>query len=49
MRALILAFGVTANFFGIPGAAEHARTTYTRAAAIGVRDRVPGPPSKGVH
>jgi NADH:ubiquinone reductase (H+-translocating) len=42
VRALILAFGVTANFFGIPGAAEHARTTYTRAAAIGVRDRVLG-------
>ena len=39
---LILAFGVTANFFGIPGAAEHARTTYTRAAAIEVRDRVLG-------
>jgi NADH dehydrogenase len=39
---LILACGVTANFFGIPGAAEHARTTYTRAAAIEVRDRVFG-------
>lgn len=39
---LILGCGVTANFFGIPGAAEHARTTYTRAAAIGVRDRVLG-------
>jgi NADH:quinone reductase (non-electrogenic) len=39
---LILAAGVTANFFGIPGAAEHARTTYTRAAAIEVRDRLFG-------
>ena len=39
---LILACRVTANFFGVPGAAEHARTTYTRAAAIGVRDRVLG-------
>jgi NADH dehydrogenase len=39
---LILACGVTANFFGIPGAEKHARTTYTRAAAIGVRDRVFG-------
>ena len=39
---LILACEVTANFFGIPGAAEHARTTYTRAAAIEVRDRVLG-------
>jgi NADH dehydrogenase len=39
---VILACGVTANFFGIAGAAEHARTTYTRAAAIEVRDRVLG-------
>jgi NADH dehydrogenase len=39
---LILACGVTANFFGISGAEEHARTTYTRPAAIGVRDRVLG-------
>ena len=39
---LILACGVTANYFGIPGAAEHARTTYTRAGAIEVRDRVLG-------
>ena len=39
---LILACGVTANYFGIPGAEEHARTTYTRAAAIAVRDRVLG-------
>jgi NADH:ubiquinone reductase (H+-translocating) len=37
---LILACGVTANYFGIPGAAEHARTIYTRGAAIEVRDRL---------
>jgi NADH dehydrogenase len=39
---LVLACGVTANFFGIPGAEEHARTAYTRPAALGVRDRVLG-------
>ncbi len=39
---LVVACGVTANFFGIPGAEEHARTTYTRAAALEVRDRVLG-------
>ena len=39
---LVLACGVTANFFGIPGAEEHARTTYTRGAAIDVRDRMLG-------
>ncbi|GEL17364.1 NAD(P)/FAD-dependent oxidoreductase [Pseudonocardia asaccharolytica] len=37
---LILCCGVTANFFGIPGAEENARTIYSRRAAIGVRDRV---------
>ena len=37
---LVLACGVTANYFGIPGAAEHARTIYTRAEAIRVRDRL---------
>jgi NADH dehydrogenase len=37
---LVLACGVTANYFGIPGAAEHARTIYTRGAAIRVRDRL---------
>jgi NADH dehydrogenase len=35
---LVLCCGVTANYFGIPGAEEHARTTYTRKAAIEVRD-----------
>lgn len=39
---LIIACGVTANFFGIPGAEEHARTTYTRAESLAVRDRVLG-------
>ncbi|WP_214401113.1 NAD(P)/FAD-dependent oxidoreductase [Pseudonocardia lacus] len=37
---LVLACGVTANYFGIPGAAEHARTIYRRSGAIGVRDRL---------
>lgn len=35
---LILAPGVGANFFGIPGAEEHAKAIYTRAEAIDVRD-----------
>ncbi|HEX2856845.1 MAG TPA: NAD(P)/FAD-dependent oxidoreductase [Propionibacteriaceae bacterium] len=35
---LVLANGVGANFFGIPGAAEHSRSIYTRAAALDVRD-----------
>lgn len=37
---LVLCCGVTANFFGIDGAAQHARTIYTRSAAIHVRHRV---------
>ena len=37
---LVVACGVTANYFGIPGAAEHARTIYRRGGAIGVRDRL---------
>lgn len=37
---LIIATGVTANFFGIPGAAEHALPLYTRAQALEVRDRI---------
>ncbi len=32
---LLLCCGVGADYFGIPGAAEHARTVYTRADAIG--------------
>ena len=39
---LVLCCGVTANYFGIPGAAEHAWTVYTRKAAIEVRDRMLG-------
>lgn len=35
---LVLALGVGANFFGIPGAEEYARSIYTRAEAIQVRD-----------
>ena len=37
---LVLCFGVTANFFGIPGAEEHSRTIYTRRSALEVRDIV---------
>jgi thioredoxin reductase len=39
---LVLCCGVTANYFGIPGAQEHARTVYIRKAAIEVRDRMLG-------
>jgi NADH dehydrogenase len=34
---LVVCCGVTANYFGIPGAEEHARAIYTRGAAIEVR------------
>lgn len=37
---LILAAGVGANYFGIPGAAEYTHTIYTRAEAIKVRDLI---------
>jgi NADH dehydrogenase len=37
---LIIACGVTANYFGIPGAQEHALAIYTRSGAIRTRDRV---------
>lgn len=37
---LILCCGVTANYFGIDGAEENAKTIYTRKAAIEVRDLV---------
>jgi NADH dehydrogenase len=37
---LVLCFGVTANYFGIPGAEEHSRTIYTRRSALEVRDIV---------
>jgi NADH dehydrogenase len=35
---LILCCGVTANYFGIPGADKYAKTIYTRKAALEVRD-----------
>jgi NADH dehydrogenase len=37
---LILATGVGAAFFGVPGAAEHSFSLYTRRDAIVLRDRV---------
>jgi len=37
---LIVSSGITANYFGIPGAEEHTLTMYTRAGAIEVRDRL---------
>ena len=37
---LVICCGVTANYFGVAGAEEHAHTIYTRRAAIQVRDRV---------
>lgn len=37
---LVLATGVAANFFGTPGAEEHALPLYTRNQALAVRDRV---------
>ncbi|WOP20154.1 NAD(P)/FAD-dependent oxidoreductase [Raineyella sp. LH-20] len=39
---LVLGFGVTANFFGLPGVAEHALPMYTRAQALACRDAVFG-------
>ncbi|MGL4174092.1 MAG: NAD(P)/FAD-dependent oxidoreductase [Actinomycetota bacterium] len=37
---LIISTGIAANYFGIPGAAKHAHTMYTRAGAIETRDHV---------
>ncbi|MDD7968839.1 NAD(P)/FAD-dependent oxidoreductase [Actinomycetospora lemnae] len=37
---LIIANGVTTNYFGVPGAAEHAFPIYTRAEALAVRDHM---------
>ncbi len=37
---LIIGCGVTANYFGIDGAQEHALTIYTRSGAIKTRDRI---------
>jgi NADH:ubiquinone reductase (H+-translocating) len=39
---LVLATGVTAAYFGVPGAAEHSFALYTRADAIRLRDRLLG-------
>lgn len=39
---LILSVGVTANFFGIPGAEEEAIPLYSRRHAIDIRDRIFG-------
>ena len=37
---LIIAVGVTANFFGVPGAEEHAMPLYRRSQALAVRDKM---------
>ena len=37
---LVLANGATTNFFGTPGAEEHAMPMYTRAHALKIRDRI---------
>jgi NADH:ubiquinone reductase (H+-translocating) len=37
---LILGTGVTTNYFGVPGAAEHALPLYTREQALHVRDNI---------
>ena len=37
---LIVASGVTTNYFGVPGAEEHALALYTRQQALAVRDRM---------
>lgn len=37
---LVIATGVTTNYFNVPGAAEHALALYTRVEALVVRDRL---------
>jgi len=37
---LVIGTGVTTNYFGIPGAEEHALALYTRQQALRVRDRM---------
>jgi NADH:ubiquinone reductase (H+-translocating) len=37
---LIIGTGVTTNYFGVPGAAEHALPLYTRQQALAVRDDI---------
>jgi NADH:ubiquinone reductase (H+-translocating) len=39
---LIIGVGSTTNHFGVPGAAEHTLSMYTRADALGVRDAIFG-------
>ena len=39
---LVIGTGVSANYFGIPGAEEHSLPLYTRQEAIDVRDRLNG-------
>ena len=39
---LVVATGVAANYFGIPGARENALPLYTRGHALDVRDRIQG-------
>ena len=39
---LVLAVGVAANYFEVPGAAEHSLAIYTRREAISVRDHLMG-------
>lgn len=37
---VVLANGVTANFFGVPGAEEHSMPLYRRSQALALRDRM---------
>ncbi len=37
---LVISSGVTTNYFGVPGAAEHGFALYTRNEALAVRDRL---------
>lgn len=37
---LVIAAGATTNYFGIPGAAEHAMPLYRRSQALAIRDRM---------
>jgi len=37
---LVIAVGATTNFFGVPGAAEHAHPLYRRSQALAVRDQM---------
>ena len=39
---LIIASGVTVNYFGVPGAAEHSMPLYTRTQALALRDEIFG-------